>query len=281
MNQSTSAAVWAEAFWSRVCPLKALQKDVSRCEVLINQTLQIPSDHTGEEKLNTESHSNQTVQRSSCPHQIIKKPHLHVFWEAVEFCYDVCYIHSVISNRPLTCLSLNSFQLHCACELSLQLTHLTSFLCAPPVHASPRDSLAARCVVLRCCCPGCSTGSSTCLWLSPAILQTTCSYGSCRHCRLSRLPHNIVSWHTQEANFSLRLTEGRSRLSTMWPRKAVVILTGSEMFVKTEACTQARASHRISLRVVAACTRRRLHQLNDARVTHLAYCSYYSCYYSQ
>lgn len=69
---------------------------------------------------------------------------------------DVSYIHSVNSSGPLTCLFLNSFQLHCACELSLKLTHLTSFLCLPPVHTSARH-------LGVCCCPGCSTGSSTCL----------------------------------------------------------------------------------------------------------------------
>lgn len=87
MNQSTSAVVRADASWSRVCPLRALQKDVSRCEALINQTLQIPSDHTVEQKLNAESRSNQTERRSGCLRQIIKKPHLHVFCEAVELCY--------------------------------------------------------------------------------------------------------------------------------------------------------------------------------------------------
>lgn len=266
MNQSTSAVVRADASWSRVCPLRALQKDVSRCEALINQTLQIPSDHTVEQKLNAESRSNQTERRSGCLRQIIKKPHLHVFCEAVELCYAAPWRELHPLCQLLRAADLPFYELLPAplCLWAiikadppnfLPLSAACSHLCSAP-RCVLSSRLQHRFLHLPLTQPSYSPDNLLVQFLSSPSFITSATQQS---------SHGIQSEHSQ-ANFRPRL-KGRSRLSTMRPRKAVVILKGSEMFVRTEAWTQARASHRISVRVSATCTRRCLYQLNDARVT--------------
>lgn len=147
---------------------------------------------------------------------------------------DVSYIHSVNSSGPLTCFLVSELLPAPLCLWAIIKTDPPNFL--PLSAACSHLCSAPRCVLLSrlqhrflhlpLTQPSYSPDNLLVQFLSSPSFITSATQQS---------SHGIQSEHSQ-ANFRPRL-KGRSRLSTMRPRKAVVILKGSEMFVRTEAWT--------------------------------------------
>lgn len=147
---------------------------------------------------------------------------------------DTSYIHSVNSSGPLTCFLVSELLPAPLCLWAiikadppnfLPLSAACSHLCSAP-RCVLSSRLQHRFLHLPLTQPSYSPDNLLVQFLSSPSFITSATQQS---------SHGIQSAHSQ-ANFRPRL-KGRSRLSTMRPRKAVVILKGSEMFVRTEAWT--------------------------------------------